>query len=966
MTFAALGYPTRLVFAVVSALGLVAVRTLGDGPKAPEQPAAKHWSFQPIRHPDVPVVKNSAWVRNPIDSFVLSKLESLGVAPSPPADRVTLIRRLSLDLLGLPPTPAEVDAFVHDSDDGAYDRLVTRLLQSPHFGERWGRHWLDLARYADSDGYEKDSPRPYAYLYRNWVIDAFNRDVAFDQFTREQLAGDLLPGATLEQKIATGFHRNTLTNKEGGVDQEEFRNKANVDRVNTTATVWLGLTLGCCECHNHKYDPFTQKEFYSFFSFFNATIESDVAAPQPAEVAAYDKAKAAFDAEHAQLTAALAQFEHDVLPSRVAAWETSLGGKLPAAHWTTLDPVSATSRGGATLTQQPDGSIQVAGKSPPSDTYTIEIRTELASITAIRLEVLPDPGHPAKGPGRVKHGNFVLNELTVRADAMDGSEPRLLSLQNARADFAQDKFDVAGAVDGKLETGWAVAPQFGQRHAAVFDLKEPLQSHPASAGGAPAPIRLLVTLEQQHGTEHTIGRLRLSATSDTPPVPWDDTPAGVVAALSVAPDQRSQKDNAELAKHVRGRDADWKKLNAAVAEHNKKAPPPPATRAMTISQNPAPPATHVHMRGDFLRKGDAVEPGTPAVLAAFQPAAGCDPKPDADEPRSRLPNRLDLANWLVDRSNTLTARVCVNRVWQHLFGKGLVGTPNDFGTRGEPPSHPDLLDWLASEFVSPTPGAVAAPANEFASPETRHPWSMKDLIRLIVTSNTYCQSSRTRADLAESDPTNALLARQSRYRLEAEVVRDECLAASGLLTPTIGGPSVRPPQPAGVSDLTYAGSVKWTESTGPDRYRRGMYTWFQRTSPYPMLMTFDSPDGVNCTVRRERSNTPLQALTLLNDAVFVECAQSMARRVLKESSGDPQQRVNATFRLCMSRAATTSEAERLLRAYGEFAQLCRSNAESAAKLLGSGTWGDADPAEAAALVAVARTILNLDEFVTRE
>jgi hypothetical protein len=913
-----------------------------------------HWSFKPFARPDVPHVKNGQWIRNPIDQFILARLEREGIVPSPEADRVTLVRRLSLDLLGLLPIPAEVDAFVEDKRADAYERLVERLLDSPHFGERWGRHWLDLARYADSDGYEKDSPRPFAYLYRDWVIDAFNRDLPFDQFTEQQLAGDLLPGAALEHKIATGFHRNTLTNKEGGVDPEEFRTKANVDRVSTTATVWLGLTLACAECHNHKYDPLTQRDFYSFFSFFNRSMESEVSAPQPAEIAAYDAAKQAYDAEYSRLTAALAQFERDQLPARFAEWETSLAGNVPSARWVTLEPIGAASAGGATLTQQPDGSLQAAGKSPTADTYTIEVRTNLTDITAFRLEVLPDPNHPAKGPGRVSHGNFVLNEFTLKAAEPGASGTRAVGLQNAIADFSQDRYAVAGAIDGNIGTGWAIAPRFGERHVAVFETKENLVATEQRNSDSPltnhqSPLTLFITLDQQFGAEHTIGRLRLSATTEPRPVPAEDIPSEAIAALRVPPEQRSEEQARELAKYYRSIDAEWQRLNAAVAAHAKKAPPPPATKAMTLASNPKPPDTHLLIRGDFLRKGDPVEPGMPDVLESVVPF----------EPRGDRPDRLDLARWLVDPANPLTARVAVNRMWQYLFGKGLVATPNDFGTRGEPPSHPGLLDWLACEFVGPS--------QETNNDAGRRDWRHKQLIKLIVGSATYRQSSSFRPDLAERDPSNTTLARQNRYRLEAEIVRDLHLAASGLLAIKVGGPSVRPPQPAGIAEITYAGSAKWVESAGPDRYRRGMYTWFQRTSPYPMLMTFDSPDGVVCMVRRERSNTPLQALTLLNDTVFFECAQGLARRTLGSApSPEPSERARNMFRLCMTRDPTTSELARLLQLNAELTVACHAQPELAQRLAAGMKLDGVDPIEIAAWVAQARTILNLDEFVTRE
>jgi hypothetical protein len=659
-----------------------------------------HWAFQPIRRPAVPALAtHHSPLTNPIDAFILARLEKEGLKPSPEADRGTLIRRVSLDLSGLPPTPEEVDAFVKDASPGAYERVVERLLASPHYGERWARHWLDSARYADSDGYEKDSGRPFAWRYRDWVIDALNADVPFDRFTIEQLAGDLLPGATLDQKIATGFHRNTLTNKEGGVDQEEFRVAAVVDRVTTTGKVWLGLTVGCCQCHDHKYDPLSQREFYQLFAYFNSDREADVNAPLPGEAEKLKAQQAAFDAEKAKLQSAVDEAKEKKLP-----------------------------------------------------------------------------------------------------------------------------------------------------------------------------------------------------------------------------------------------DADVKKREQALAAHQKKAPNP--SKAMTLAAGPARP-THVMIRGDFLRPGVEVKPGTPAVLPGT---------PGADAPGSPK-TRLDLAKWLVSPDNPLTARVTVNWVWAKFFGRGIVATPEDFGTQGEKPSHPELLDWLASEFRGPAGCG----------------WSIKKLHRLIVTSATYRQSSKMTPELAARDPLNVLLARQARLRLEAEIVRDGALAASGLLNRTVGGPSIRPPQPPGISELTYANSAKWVETTGPGRYKRGLYIWFQRTSPYPMLMTFDSPDSNVCVVRRERSNTPLQALALLNDAVFVEAAQALAKRVLTEKKDEvPCRRLKHCFRLCLGREPGPKERERLLHLLDEFKKLAAADPAGAAKLPGSHKPEGVAPAEAAAWVALARTVLNLDEFVTRE
>ncbi len=696
---------------------------------------SSHWAYQPVRCPAVPAVKDAGKVRDAIDAFVLARLEKEGIAPSPEADRNTLLRRVTLDLTGLPPTPDEVDAFVNDRGPGAYEKVVDRLLASPHYGERWARHWLDLARYADSDGYEKDTGRPHAWRYRQWVIDALNRDLPYDQFAVEQLAGDLLPGATPEQRAATGFHRNTLTNREGGVDQEQYRVEAVVDRVNTTAKVFLGTTLGCCQCHDHKYDPFSQREYYQFFAFFNRDQEVDLPAMLPGEAERLAKAKANHAARLKELEAAVSDYRAKKLQAAQKEWETKL--TLP----------------------------------------------ELRKLPADLREALL--AEPAK---RKPEQQKVVEEYHAKVD------PKLAALAKA------------------------------------------------------------------------------------------------------------------------------------VAAHKKAEPGP--TLAQELKLGPPRP-THVFVRGDFLHPGVEVSAGTPAVLPPL--AAG------------EKPTRLELARWIASADNPLTARVAANWVWQKYFGRGLVATPEDFGTQGEKPSDPELLDYLASELV-------------------RQKWSLKALHRRVVLSAIYRQSSKARPELAQRDPYNVLLARQSRLRLEAEAVRDVALAASGLLVRTAGGPSVRPPQPAGISDLTYAGSARWVESSGADRYRRGLYTWFQRTSPYPMLMTFDAPDSNVCVVRRERSNTPLQALTLLNDAVFVECAQALGRRLAAKST--ITERLTLGMRLCVGRDPTEAEASRLSRLYEELLALCRADPAAAAKLAGKDVPGD--PAEAAARAALARALLNLDEFVTRE
>jgi len=907
------------------------------GAEAPGEKKIDHWSFKPLQRPLIPKSGNQKWGRNPIDAFVLARLERERIKPSPEADRITLIRRLSFDLLGLPPTLDEVTAFVNDKQKDAYQKLVDRLLASPHFGERWGRHWLDLARYADSDGYEKDSPRPYAWLYRHWVIDAVNRDLPFDQFTFEQLAGDLFPDATGDQKQATGFHRNTLTNKEGGVDQEEFRNKAVVDRVNTTSSTWLGLTVACAECHSHKYDPISQREFYQLFAFFNNADEKDIPAPQPAELAKYNADKKAWDEEHAKLTVPFNAYVKNEVPAKQAEWERN--GKLNAVRWAVLEPKQVVSAGGATLKTQTNQSIVVTEKSPATDTYSVEAETDLQNVTGFRLEILDDKD-PAKGPGRAKDGNFILSEFSVKVhEPGSGRALQPIPLRNPSADFSQTNWPVAAAVDGNPQTGWAIIPETNQLHVAVFETKEPLNFSPGT--------KLIFTLDQQYGTEHTIRNFRLSATSSARPLKASLLTDEIVAIWETSVDQRTEKQKEELARYFRDEvDERAGELNKAVREHAKKEPKFPETKAQTLAENSKPRKTSIHIRGDFLRPGDEVQPATLAILPPLKPRGG---KPD----------RLDLARWIMDPQNPLTARVAVNHIWNQLFGRGLVATLDDFGTRGEKPSHPELLDWLAATFRSPTNSQPS-----ILNPQPGCGWSRKEMIKLIVNSATYRQSSNNRPDLRERDPNNILLARQNRFRLEAESVRDVYLAASGLLNPAIGGPSIRPPLPADIAALGYANSVKWKESDGAEKYRRGMYIFFQRTVPYPMLMTFDAPDSNVTCVRRERSNTPLQALTLLNDPVFFECAQALGRRVAAERDANGE-RIRRAFELCLSREPTKAEMQRLLQLYRDALRLVQARPENAAQIAGGKDGQPKDIMEQAALVALSRVIMNLDEFITR-
>jgi hypothetical protein len=882
-----------------------------DGALA-EGSTSAHWAFRaPVR----PAVPNSS--SHPVDGFIRARLASEKISPAPEADRVTLIRRLSLDLLGLPPKPDVVEQFLGDTDPRAYEKLVDRLLASPHFGERWARHWLDLARYADSDGYEKDGVRPYAYLYRDWVVDAINRDLPFDQFTIEQLAGDLLPDATLEQKVATGFHRQTLTNKEGGIDPEEFRCKATADRVNTTATVWLGLTVACAECHTHKYDPITQREYYQFYAFFNNASEKDVPAPRHAELEEYQRDKARWDKKRTELNQQLDKQRARDVSKALKEWEATL--VRPKVDWRPLEPLSADAREGATLSISND-TIVASGKSPATETYEVEFGTGLTNITGFRLEVLDHPDEK-RGPGRAENGSFVLSEFKLRVINARG-EATNVALTNAVANASQPEHPVNNAIDGNSATGWSVSPQKSRGQVAIFETHLPLN----------ADGKLAFSLTQQYGKEHTIGQFRVLATTSAPPFFVDVLSETITRALATPPSERTLNQIRELTDFYRDQvDLETLDLKKQIAAHARRRPvEPPTKAAIMVEENRE---THIHVRGDFLRKGDGVEPATLAVLHPLRA-------------RSTKPDRLDLARWLFDPANPLTGRVAANHVWKHLFGRGLVPTVDDFGSRGEKPSHPELLDWLATELA-------------------RIGWSRKELIKLIVTSATYRQSSQVRPELSQRDPLNILLARQNRLRLEAEVIRDCHLAVSGLLNGEIGGPSVRPPLPSDLTSIAYANQIRWKNSEGTDRYRRGLYTFFQRTVPYPMLMTFDAPDSNVACTRRERSNTPLQALTLLNDPAFFECSQALGRGIGGLSEAGTKEKVRRVFTMVLSRPPTQAEMDRLVEFHEVQTRLLKEKPGSAKALIGAGGADDYG-VETAALVALTRTLMNLDEFVTRE
>ena len=924
--------PAETVAVIVEWIRQGAIR-----PKGRPDTGIAHWAYRPVTRPAVPTPRSGP-VHNPVDAFVLARLGRERLEPAPPASRETLIRRLSLDLLGIPPTPAEIDRFLGDPDDGGWERLVDRLLASPRYGERWAVPWLDAARFSDSNGYQRDGRRE-TWAFRDWVIEALNADMPFDRFTIEQLAGDLLPDASLASRIATGFHRGTMANVEAGTDPEEERVLAIIDRINTTGTVWLGSTIECAQCHDHKYDPFTQVDYYRLFAFFNGT-EAEIKTygsrrefEGPRTDLPLDPAVASRREKVTARRDAIAE-RFDELTERLVAgqpgWESRLAGKLGKSTWRVLEPLTFESTGGSALMKLDDSSLRVTGNFPGNDVYRVTVRPGLSSLTAIRLNVLADPQLPGGGPGRVAPGNFILSEFTVEqlAPAGDGRAAREIVFRRAIADFEQPKWPVAAAIDGKRKTGWGVAGQLGRGHHAVFIAERPVP--------LPDDAVLRVTLDQQYGNNRTIGRFQLLATDADPEA------AGVPNWVAELLRQPADKRTTKQAQRLRAFYLDLSEQRAKLKQQRTRFEATlkklvPAT-TLVMRERSEPRVTRRLIRGDFLDPAEPVTAGTPAVLPPLSTA--------------RSPNRLDLAKWLVDGSNPLVARVTVNRAWSRLYGHGLVETLEDFGTRGARPSHPELLDWLADEFV-------------------RGGWSLKRLHRLLVTSATYRQSSRVSPAALARDPRNRLFARAARFRLTAELIRDNALAVSGLLSDKMRGPPVFPYQPPGVWNHIGVTSNVWATSAGEDLYRRGVYVYWRRTVPYPSFVNFDGPSREACAVARSRSNTPLQALTLLNDPVFFEAAARLAGRLLAElpAGTTPAERVGLAFRLATARRPEPVETAVLVdrfrverSRYAEDPEAARALVNRWAGEIAAGV----DPVELAAWVHVANVILNLDEVITRE
>jgi hypothetical protein len=892
----------------------------------------QHWAFQPLVQPALPQVAEDTWSKTPLDQFVLRRLRSEGLTPARQASAETLVRRVAFDLTGLPPTLEEIDRFVNDKSPRAYEEMVDRYLQSTAYGEQMARHWLDLARYADTNGYQYDTERTQ-WVWRDWVIAAYNRNLPFDQFTIEQLAGDLLPKGTAQQRLATGFNRNHGITIEGGVIDEEYRVEYVMDRLVTVGSVWMGLTVGCARCHEHKYDPISQQEFYGLFAFFNQvpeggrgfapqeTIASPLAEQQQREV----------NQEIARLRAELEKPVDNAAEVEQWARKISSGGY----GWGVLDPSFMKSSGGSKFTKLADHSLLVGGANPGQDVYDIHARTDQRGLTTVRLQALTDPSLPGGGPGRHTNSNFVLSEFELTVVSVKNPEQsQVVNFSQARAEYSQRNYEIKKAIDGTAanNNGWAVdGPTRKKPVAAIFVAAVPF----GYEGGS--ELRFRLRHEASFGT-HGVGRVRLSVSSAAAEsLGYDGPPADIVRIASLAATDRSASEQQELTAYYQQRYGKRKVLMDQIAAlERSKATAFPATMVMKDLAKPR--DTFILNRGQYNAPGEKVAASVPAIFPGLP----------ADVPR----NRLGLARWLVDPSHPLTARVTVNRYWQRLFGVGLVKTSEDFGVQGELPSHRELFDWLAAEFI-------------------KQGWDIKKVHRLILTSATYRQSSHVGSAAYAADPENRLLARGPRMRLAAEEIRDNALAVSGLLVKRLGGKSVYPYQPKGLwMELNNRPgySRQYPQGQGEDLYRRSLYTFWKRTVPSPMLKTFDAPEREFCTLQRSRTNTPLQSLLLLNGPQFIEAARQLAGRVMREGGDSVESRVVFSFRLATGRRPTQEESVLIRSVYQSELVRFRGNEAAARKLLQVGQasqFSQLDMAEQAAWTSVTRMLLNLDEAITK-
>lgn len=924
-----------------------------QGAAWPEQSGSEkglnqHWAFMPPTRPAQPKTTGD-WAQGSIDSFVLAKLDAEGLPPSPRASREALLRRLSLDLTGLPPTPEETAAFLKDTAPGAYERQVQRLLSSPHYGERWGRIWLDAARYADSDGFEKDKPRQ-VWFYRDWVVNALNGDMPYDRFVIEQIAGDLLPGASQHDRVATGFLRNSMINAEGGANPEQFRMEAMFDRMDAVGKAVLGLTVQCAQCHDHKYDPFTQRDYYRMFAFINNSHEST----QAVFTAEEEQARAEIFASIHEIEAGLRERTPD-WKGRMAAWEAEESTSQPT--WKVID-TDIELGSGEKYEVQPDRSILAQGYAPTRSVVSPEGKLEPGTVNAFRLELLNDPRLPLGGPGRSFLGTSALTEFEVEvAPESDPDKWKKLAFSKATADVNPpitwlDPFlfpdkdgkrrvlgDVGFAIDGFEMSAWNIDAGPGRRNVprkAVFQLGKPFE--------ATEPMLVKFNLSMKHGGWNSddnqslnLGRFRLSATA-AKDATADPLPARVRKILASVPrSERTPEQDAAVFSYWRTTVPEWAKANRRIDELMDGYPA--GSTQLVMNERESTRMTHMLQRGDFLRPTEEVQAGVPSFLHRM------------DQDRA-IPGRVAFAEWLVDRNSPTTARSIVNRIWQGHFGIGIVETSEDLGRQSADPSHPELLDWLAVELMDSG-------------------WSLKHIHKLIVSSETYRQSSSVTPELFERDPRNRLLARGSRFRVDGELVRDIALAASGLMTRQIGGPPVYPPAPEFLflPPISY-GPKRWYVDDGDQRYRRSLYAFRYRSVPYPVLTTFDTPTGNFACVKRDRSNTPLQALVTLNETVFLEAARELGRRTWQDGGTDDAQRMDYAFQRVLARAPESAERDELLALLADQRErLASADLDAHALAFGkpaSSAKSEDAPIELAAWTAVSRVLLNLDETITRE
>lgn len=872
-----------------------------------------HWSYQKPIKPTVPAISKAmlakvgpAWEANHIDHFVLETLEEKGWTPSKPAAKGTLIRRLYLDVLGLPPSPEELDEVFKDQKPGWYDRLVDKLLQSPAYGERMARPWLDMARYADSNGYEKDLTRS-AWLYRDYVVQAFNKNTPFSQFTIEQLAGDLLPNATVDQKIATGFNRNTMLNEEGGVDQAEAHYNVVIDRVGTTSTVWLGSSLACAQCHDHKYDPFSQKDFYKMYAVFNNTV---ITPTGDASVSEEKWREPDMEVPSSEQRQQLLQIQ-DQIKSVKKQIETTTGIEEDYAKWTSSgatyesakpSQASATASSGATITFANEKFV-VSGAKPDKDSYKLNLSFKAPSATGLLLKALPDSSLPSNGPGR-GNGNFVLTKITVRVDG------NVVEIDDASATFVQaGPHNLQDTIAGNENSGWAIYPEYGKPNQAAYSFKKPIVLDNK-------PVTVELEFNSPH-VQHTLGSFAVELiTSET------SLNAGLAPAIREALKTNSKEARSFFDRFISPVSPLSRDISKAVARERQIKNMIPRAQVLTEKPTTGPLKANLHTGGAFLNVGEELTSGPPDILPTFK--------------GSRF-SRLELGKWLVTKENPLTARVRANQIWEMIFGQGIVETVNDFGTQGSPPSHPKLLDWLAVTFVEKG-------------------WDQKALMKLVLTSQTYQQSSAGTVQNREDDPNNVFLARGPRFRMEAEMIRDSALKIGGLLSLKMGGPSTMPYQPEGVWNSPYTGEA-WIQSKGEDAYRRSLYTFWKRTAPFPTFIAFDASSREACTVQRVRTNTPLQALAMLNDPTMIEASRGLANKMAKVSP-DRTEQIKYGFLACTGRRPNKDEISRIKSTWDRLDHIYAAKPEEAKKI--------AKDSQLAAATMTASVLINLDAALTKE